>query len=297
MRIELLIRKDESRQAGAVRVCAAGFVAIVMGVLLIFSVFSGEAMACGGDPPPDCPPCSTPDGQGGCIPGCTCPCEGCLPGVGCYEDCPTGENCCCPGGWCYNPNEKSCCGSGLCDLDECEKCVDGVCVDRCTYYYADWCMICDGAGYCISRCEDDECCDDGICKGPICDNCHSISDTTYECGHYASSTNCASDWCIIDVLDTVTCDYHPDSPCPSYCKVEAVVGQPAVLQRKVIMDSPTCLTGGEPVQYEDWHTTYQGCGTCSIQTWRTSCETFGCPGTEEYTAPRGNKMTCAGTCP
>ncbi len=63
MRIKLLIRKDESRQAGAMRGCAAGFVAVVMGVLLIFSVFSGEAMACGGDPPPDCPPCSTPDGQ------------------------------------------------------------------------------------------------------------------------------------------------------------------------------------------------------------------------------------------
>lgn len=152
------------------------------------------------------------------------------------------------------------------------------------------CVVCNG--------DPTKCCINGECKDPICGNCHSISDTAFECGHYIDSTTCASDWCIIDELNTATCDYHPDSTCPSNCKVNAVPGQPAVLQSKVDLNFPNCLTGGEPVQYEEWHKTYQGCGTCSIGNWQTSCETFGCPGPIVATYPRGSKMECAGeNCP
>lgn len=125
MMIELLIRKDESRQAGAIRGCAAGFVAVVMSILLMFFAFTGDVMACGGDPPgPDCPPCATPDGQGGCILGCQCPCAECDVETGkCYEDCDVehGFYCCCS-----SDNSKGeCCQQGA-------SCCNGrCCPDRC----------------------------------------------------------------------------------------------------------------------------------------------------------------------
>ena len=64
MMIELLIRKGNSQPTGAVQVCVAGFVAVVMSILLMFFASTGDVMACGGDPPgPDCPPCATPEGK------------------------------------------------------------------------------------------------------------------------------------------------------------------------------------------------------------------------------------------
>jgi len=140
--------------------------------IMIAMVLSCETVtACWNPPPPKCTqPCHywSPSQQK-CIDECPCPCAGCIPGVGCYEDCDWehGWHCCCSAdnsrGQCYKPDEHSCCDGRLCDLDECETCVDGVCEDRCTYYYADWCMICDGAGYCIDRCDPDEHCCDGTC--------------------------------------------------------------------------------------------------------------------------------------
>lgn len=228
---------------------------------------------CHGRNPSGSPICCPPDGE--YCPGAPHPLNDC---------CPPGQYCvgngrCCP----KEPTPWTLCEGSegtwtCCDPSYCNQtCVNGICRD------------CGG--------DPTKCCVNRVCKGPICDNCHSLSDTAYECGHYEDSTTCASDFCIIDVLDTVTCDYHPDSPCPSNCKVEAVTGQPAEWQHKIILNEPNCLTGGDPVHYEDWHKIYSGCVTCSTIIWQNSCETFGCPGTEEYSAPRGDKMACAGNCP
>jgi hypothetical protein len=193
----------------------------------------------------------------------------------CGDDCcPEGQLCC--AGTCYDPSTQKCCldpNITVCDINE--ICCNGTC------------------------CDPNECCIDGICVEPICDNCHPINDTAFECGHYEWSTTCASNWCIIDVLDTATCDFHPDSQCPSKCAVEVAPGEPpppAVWQYQVILNSPICMTGGEPVEYHDWNTIYFGCETCSTETYKTACETFGCPGNIVDSARRGTKMICAGTC-
>jgi hypothetical protein len=252
----------------------------------------GSCQLCGGNPEKCCPdipgwacvdkcggsggPCCAAEGKFCCTGGSGSACcnpgvQGCCDGQ-CYDK--DTQECC--GGQVYNKATHKCCEEGsnkwVCEIDK--ECCNGSC------------------------CPEGQCCVNGECKDPICDNCHSISDTAYECGHYESSTTCASDFCIIEVLDTATCDYHPNSTCPSKCNVEAVVGQPAVLQRKVNLNSPICMTGGQPVQYHVWHQIYYGCGTCSAEPpWRTACETFGCPGEVEYSVPRGAKTACAGTCP
>lgn len=194
MRIELLIRKDERQPAGAVRGCAAGFVAVVTGILLMLFSFTGNAFACGDPPGPGCPSaCDTWDPvQEKCIEGCQCPCAECDEDSGyCYEDCPIGESCCCSAdnsrGQCYQHDEYSCCDGRLCELDECKTCVDGVCENRCTYYYADWCMICDGTGNCIDRCDPDLC---QWCDGyGNCEFCGGNPDKTCRNGNCCSAPN------------------------------------------------------------------------------------------------------------
>jgi len=188
MRIGLSKRKDNRQSAGVVRLCAAGFAAIVMGIWLMSFALMGEALACGDPPGHGCPPCHEPDGSGHCIDECGCACLGCdLETNSCYDNCTGGADvlCCCPVGLCYNLHEKACCETDLCDLDKCQECVNGECVNRCN---PDLCEECDGQGnceFCGGRL--DETCCDGTCCGP--DECCGNGECK-DCCKTESTGNC-----------------------------------------------------------------------------------------------------------
>ena len=262
------------------------------------SCIGGICKVCGGDPSKCCL-------SGSCITKCddiTCydPASEHCCGYGNGKTCANGTTCCgsncCPDGQeccdektCYDPTTEHCCNYGTgktCPIDE--TCCTGTQGEDCCDDETETC--CDGK--CCDK--ETECCDNGVCKKPICDNCHSLQDTVFECGHTEYDTHCQSDWCIIDVMDTATCDYNPNTNCPSKCTAETASG-PEVMQYKVT--SSGCLTGGDPVQFGTWQIQYYGCPTCAPHFHETACETFGCPGTIIDTAPRGVKKACTATCP
>ena len=106
-------------------------------VTMVMTVLSCETVtACWNPPPPRCPlPCTYwSESQQKCIDECPCPCAGCIPGVGCYEDCELDEHCCCSSdnskGKCCQQGE-SCCNGNCCQYGCCENdLVNEFCVTR-----------------------------------------------------------------------------------------------------------------------------------------------------------------------
>jgi hypothetical protein len=138
-----------------------------------------------------------------------------------------------------------------------------------------------------------------VVASPKCDNCHTVSENLFECGHYTDTPEgapCATDWCIRNYMDTATCDYHgPDWPNPTKrcdtCLVYPL--EPDLIQERVDTPCPG------PPQNVHWTTdmiTYWGCDdACIANEWRNACETFGCPGEASRSYERGLKMKCG--CP
>ena len=111
-------------------------VRLLVGVfaIMIAEVLScNRVSACWNPPPPACPqPCTSWDPiKEECINWC-CPCMGCVPGVGCYDDCvlEEDEQCCCSSdnskGECCKIDED-CCDGTCCPNHKC--CVDGDCIE------------------------------------------------------------------------------------------------------------------------------------------------------------------------
>ena len=143
----------------------------------------------------------------------------------------------------------------------------------------------------------------GQCIGPICDNCHVVNETLWECHHWDSDPNgypCSTVECIQNVLSTASCDYKGDNwPCKKVrCNTNYVLPfQGNVMQ--TIHSSP--CPGGIVDWVIVWDQFYMDldCSSCIPQPpGHKACEVGGCannpiPGRG---GPRGFKLEC-GSCP
>jgi len=250
-------------------------------------------------PPPSCPDCYTWNGSacvwacgaGNCCGGSCCSNTCC--GVNCYN--PATQKCCtdsypyylcdsnqtCCQGTCCDPN-KVCCKPG--DINQRGTCCDPTCE-----------ICCDG-----KCCKYWQCCIDGECVDPICDNCQAIWGILIECGHGPydpNGTSCLTDLCIWNELASASCSYKgPDWPCnKSRCDTMTVFPwEPEITQ--IVLDSPC---PGGTVNWEVWKRIYWGCGytTCLPVRYRKACETNSCVYNpiEESLDHIGSKREC-GTC-
>ena len=252
------------------------------------------------------------DGRGN-----TCPEDKNCCDAACCDPCePANEKCCDDkggndDGYCC-PSDNECCQGNCCDPDE--NCCDDTCYDTATHGCCDNLTLYDistekccneGTGHTCEKspvnkiccdgncCEPYECCIDGQCVDPICDNCHSVISTLYECGHNATDPNgapCATNWCIENHLVSATCDYKgPDWPCPkSRCNTTPV--EPWACEVYQIFRAGPC--SGGTVEWVTWKKLYYGCYSCLLNHSFKSCETTGCGGTYTGQDLRGTKKKC-----
>ena len=229
----------------------------------------------------DCNSIANPSGCGGIITGCTSylcspeKCETC-DGHGLCKVCGGDPNKACCNGTCYDTRTQKCCDEfsppHICEKNH--ECCNGTC------------------------CEYPKCCDNGVCKGPICDNCKSLNMVFNECGHGPGDTICQSYYCIKNIVDTVTCDYHPDNHCPSKCATVISTGA-AITQDVFTISSNDCSCAGDPVNYHDMVQQYYGCTFCYEWPVQAACDTSGCTGTYYNTEYKGEYRLCGfwGSCP
>jgi hypothetical protein len=137
---------------------------------------------------------------------------------------------------------------------------------------------------------------------PMCDNCHIITDTQYECGHDEDSTNCEAFYCIKNVLNTATCDYFgEDWPCQKRnCDTANDGSLPAVVQTTYNLADPfyPCPTGGDPIVFTPWVTYYHGCASsCWANSIDKACAIESCDTSDPMDDPSfiGQKYKCG--CP
>lgn len=240
-------------------------ITVFLSCLLLLS-FRELARAC---PPPPCPECYYWSGT----------------------ECVCHEACC----------EDEDCGTGIeeclsCNLDSC-TCEDDD--SKCTGECHNGCSL----GMCVdddSKCDPCECCIEGDCIGPMCDNCHSgITDTVYECGHVEESTHCLSSYCIKNVLETAGCDFRGDFwPCNKRNCDAAPDGTLHGIEQTTYNLVDPCPTGGEPVVTHYWLTYYYGCGSeCWGSNWAKACEIPTCDTSDPRDDPSylGQKYKCG--CP
>jgi hypothetical protein len=149
--------------------------AVCVNLLLIGFVYN--AWGCCNNPPPSCPPCSSP---------------------GCYGCIPCGGTCC-PGG-CF-PGGVICCGSGYCWPGN--SCSNGCCVPSgttscgidCGYCYSGTNCCTGGGGYfggCADPCQCQECKDghpQSKCDPLKCEECNNV---THACESYCKPKGCDS---------------------------------------------------------------------------------------------------------
>ena len=147
-------------------------------------------------------------------------------------------------------------------------------------------------------CEPDQCCIDGQCVDPRCDNCHPVSGASYECGHREGDTECATNWCIKNLLNSATCDHKGwDWPCFKLrCNTTLVSPQEdEVTQYEIVYLGSGSCPGGT-VNFVNWKTLHHGCSRCETINLNIACEisSSDCTGETEYTYGRGKKKKCGG---
>ena len=196
-------------------------------------------------------------------------------------------------GYCCDPNDI-CCKGNCCDPNLCQDCnsATGQCESICDPN-TEFC--CDGT--CCKNCQ---CCIDGNCIDPQCDNCHVPPPTIqYECGHEESSTNCDTSYCMKNVLDTATCDFHGEPwPCDKRNCDTAPDGDLHAVEQTEYLLTGICPTGGDPVVPTHWVTYYHGCGgSCWANTFNAACQIDTCDTSSPMGDPAylGQKYKCG--CP
>lgn len=111
---------------------------------------------------------------------------------------------------------------------------------------------------------------------PKCDNAHVVSETGYECHHWADDPDgatCSKVECIKNVLNTATCDKHEDRTGTPNCDVDDDTGA-AVIQSILTAKCP-----GGKVAWSIWHAINYGCeDDCDTNNYRHACETTSCSG-------------------
>jgi len=280
-------------------------IVILLPFLLLLSGITVPATACcEGDPPgdPDCYVCE--DGAWVLEDGAECGVDSDCGPPGCWNC----VNCQCE----YQCNDCQVCWAGSCvlkygancavDLDceyggeGCESCVDCICEDDDSKCDTANCYECSN-GSCVYKCASDECCIDGECVAPICDNCHEVNDVLIECGHDTSDPVigdlCISSWCIKNILDTATCDHKgPTWPCN---KTRCNTRQNPLWYHEVeqIEIAKPCSTPHIYVEPELWVELWYGCWSCNYNYWEIACEaTTTCRGAVVERGYRGYQKIC-----
>lgn len=236
-------------------------------------------------------------------------------GVGCPGD---GGECCvcedgrwvpkdelCPGNCCYCTDDCNCeDDDGECT--GCCKCSGCNCVGDDSKCNTDACYGCDNCDcqyQCDPNCEfccngkcykNWQCCIDSNCIAPKCEKCVPISDSLYECFHWANDPNgasCSTVLCIQNELNSASCGHKGDNwPCDKCnCDTAIVVPQqPEIVQRVRQQPCP-----GGTVSWTLWKQINYGCGTCLRNYWYKACQTFDCTiGPEILYDERGFKKYC-----
>jgi|GEM_PF-3270415 len=242
--------------------------------------------------------CCTDSGSYCCESGKTC-CKGtcCDPNYTCCDGtcCNTSTQKCCDDiggvndGYCCYPNDI-CCKGNCCDPNLCLDCnsTTGQCESICDPN-SEFC--CDG-----TCCKNYQCCIDGNCVDPICNNCHPVGYSLWECGHGPNDVNCQSDYCILNSYSGSSCDYMgPDWPClKKHCDTAPDNDLKACEQ--MVLHTSDCPTGGDPVIYTDEWWIYHGCGDyCAGRAWQGACIIDRCYGDIWFFKYTGQKYKCG--CP
>ncbi len=198
---------------------------------------------------------------------------------------------------CDHPNKPDCtaCQGGKCVSGACSP--DGACCSpsgSCSVT-AQQCCIDQGGTYLGAG---TVCLPSDLCM-PACENCHAVSMTFYECGHFTPNPSepCAQDTCIRDVLLTASCDNFPNRVGPAKCNTfdTGVAGE--VVQTLYSLSIPEICSTSNPGGFHLWTKTYSGCGTtCTGQPWLVRCDTGPCGGQAIDTSERGIMHDCTG-CP
>lgn len=271
--------------------------------LVLFTIFAVPAIATtSGCYPPcgSCYECIAGHCVWVCSAGQNCCSGSCCSGNCCNGHCCNGPRCC--GSNCYNPATQKCCTDAntpyICDINQ--SCCNGICCDAgkkcCTDSNSPYC--CDSNQICCNGkcCKNWQCCINGSCVDPICDGCHTISETLWECHHWVNDpegTPCSTIECIENVMDTASCS-HKDAnwPCnKSRCDTLTVSPwEPEIVQ--TIHRSPC---PGGTLYWELWKKIYWGCGcdVCLPEITDKACALGSClRNPTERVYRRGSKKAC-----
>ena len=134
-----------------------------------------------------------------------------------------------------------------------------------------------------------------LCR-PLCENCHDVSAVFYECFHFAgASTVCGSNACIVNTINTATCDPFEHRVGPPNRNTKTLPDDPWVVQEVRSLEDSSCANHW-PGDFHVWMERYYGCDECYQDVpIRTRCDTFGCEGTFEYRQERNPRRACG--CP
>ncbi|MFH1111082.1 MAG: hypothetical protein V1790_18085 [Planctomycetota bacterium] len=212
----------------------------------------------------------------------------------CDAGCCLSTQTCCPGGTeCCNPDQTCCnghCGlKGACcffDTGLCSELIETCCAQQGGTYQGDGTTCTPG----------------DLCR-PKCENCHSVSLTFYECGHYVSDPlgPCAQDECFENVMLTASCDSFPYRKGPARCDTYEIVGVEEFISKSYWLSIPEICETTNPGGFHPWQELYFGCGeTCDLKPdppTGVRCDTGPCGGRYFVGGDekRGTKKACG--CP
>lgn len=122
-----------------------------------------------------------------------------------------------------------------------------------------------------------------------------MSDTLYECYHEVNDVNCATNKCLMNVLDSASCEFKGvDWSCNKMrCDTDEDFWlDPQVVQYEI--EDPNVTCPGGTVEWEPWYVIWWGCVGCEPDVGYVSCITTAsnCPGIPEFPVEIGIKKVC-----
>jgi len=217
----------------------------------------------------------------------------------------------CQGGACTHPpgnqngpcpDEPDCCGAGCCNPDQ--TCCNNVCglKGACCFFETGSCsektaLCCQQEGGAYQG-NGTKCTPGDLCR-PLCENCHTVNMTFYECRHTTASEPCRLTECTQNTLNSASCDPFPYRKGDAKCKTFDTGMPGEVVQDLFVLPIPTVCETTHPGELREWTTVYYGCGTdCDGTMWRVRCDTGPCGGTLDPAGrvPRGTVKVC-NACP